>query len=142
MLDLEALDAPSGSQGAATAAGQGGGQPLQIAIDLIDEDPSQPRREFDAAALRELAATIAQRGVRQPVSVRPHPDTPGRWLLNLGARRLRASRLAGLATIPAFVDETADAYDQVIENEQRQGLRPLELALFVQQRLAQGESQA
>jgi ParB family chromosome partitioning protein len=80
--------------------------------------------------------------VRTPISVRPHPDTPGRWVLNFGARRLRASKLAGKAEIPAFVDRAADAYDQMIENEQREGLTPLELALFVQRRLAAGESQA
>jgi ParB family chromosome partitioning protein len=63
-------------------------------------------------------------------------------MLNLGARRLRASRLAGKTDIPAFVDERADSYRQVIENEQRESLKPLELALFVQQRLQAGDSQA
>jgi ParB family transcriptional regulator, chromosome partitioning protein len=124
------------------AAEQGVGQPVQLPLDLVDEDPNQPRREFDEEALQELAQTIALRGVRQPVSVRPHPQVPGRWMLNFGARRYRASRLAGKAQIPAFVDETADTYDQVIENEQREGLRPLDLALFVQQRLSLGETQA
>lgn len=118
------------------------GAPLQIAIEAIDEDPEQPRQEFDAAALEELAATIRERGVRQPISVRPHPEQPGRWVLNFGARRLRASKLAERSHVPAFVDHAVDSYDQVIENEQRQGLRPLELALFVQKRLALGENQA
>ena len=63
-------------------------------------------------------------------------------MLNFGTRRLRASRLAGKADIPAFVDETANSYDQVIENEQRAGLTPMALALFVQRRLAEGDSQA
>ena len=63
-------------------------------------------------------------------------------MLNFGARRLRASKLARQATIPAFVDETADSYDQVIENEQRESLKPMELALFVQRRLGAGETQA
>lgn len=63
-------------------------------------------------------------------------------MLNFGARRLRASKLAGLETIPAFIDTTADSYDQVIENEQREGLKPLELALFVQNGLALGDRQA
>lgn len=131
--DLAGLDAPS-----PTASGE----PLQLPVADIDEDPEQPRHEFDANALQELAATIRERGVRQPISVRPHLQAAGRWVLNFGARRLRASKLAGLDTIPAFVDTTADRYDQVIENEQRQGLRPLELALFVQKRLALGENQA
>ncbi len=131
--DLAALDAPSPTST---------GQPLLLPVADIDEDPDQPRREFDANALQELAETIRERGVRQPISVRPHLQQSGRWVLNFGARRLRASRLAGLETIPAFIDTTADSYDQVIENEQREGLKPLELALFVQKRLAAGDSQA
>ncbi len=131
--DLAALDAP------APAAG---GQPLLLPVESIDEDPDQPRREFDAEALQQLADTIRERGVRQPISVRPNPALADRWLLNFGARRLRASKLAGLDIVPAFVDATADNYDQVIENEQREGLKPLELALFVQKRLAQGDNQA
>jgi len=114
----------------------------QLRIDTIDEDPDQPRREFDPERLAELAETIRERGVRQAVSVRRHPAQPDRWMLNFGARRLRASKLAGKEEIPAFVDHTANSYDQVIENEQREGLKPLELALFVQRRLGNGESQA
>jgi ParB family chromosome partitioning protein len=116
------------------------GLPMQLPLADIDEDPEQPRHEFEAEALEELAATIAAGGVRQPVSVRPHPSAPGRWMLNFGARRLRASRLAGKTEIPAFVDEVFDSYTQVIENEQREPLKPLELALFMQRRLAAGES--
>jgi len=118
------------------------GVPMRLPVDLIDEDPGQPRQEFDEASLHELAETIRERGVRQPISVRPNPAIEGRWLLNFGARRLRASKLAGKADIPAFVDLSAESYDQVIENEQREGLKPLELALFVQRRLVAGESQA
>ena len=71
------------------------GQPMQIGVDLIDEDPQQPRTLFEEAAMAELAASITERGVLQPISVRPHPEIPGRWLLNFGARRLRACRFAG-----------------------------------------------
>jgi len=131
--DLAALDAPG-----ATSSGQ----PLLLSVADIDEDPDQPRREFDANALHELSETIRERGVRQPISVRPNLQACGRWVLNFGARRLRASKLAGLATIPVFIDTTADSYDQVIENEQREGLKPLEMALFVQKRLALGDKQA
>jgi ParB family transcriptional regulator, chromosome partitioning protein len=131
--DLAALDAPTpGSNG----------QPLMLPLDSIDEDPDQPRQEFDPGALQELADSIGQRGVLQAISVRPHPQQPQRWMVNMGARRLRASRMAGQPVIPAFVDEAADSYDQIIENEQREGLKPLELALFVQKRLAAGDSQA
>ena len=118
------------------------GAPLLLPIDAIDEDPDQPRQEFDPEGLAELAETIRERGVRQPISVRRHPEKPDRWMLNFGARRLRASKLVGKLEIPAFVDNTADSYDQVIENEQREGLKPLELALFVQRRLAAGDTQA
>jgi ParB family transcriptional regulator, chromosome partitioning protein len=131
--DLAALDAPTLSTN---------GQPLMLPVESIDEDPEQPRREFDANALHDLAETIRERGVRQPISVRPDLQQAGRWVLNFGARRLRASKLAGLMEIPAFIDTTADSYDQVIENEQREGLMPLELALFVQKRLAAGDNQA
>ena len=131
--DLAALDEPA--PGAS-------GRPMLLPLDGIDEDPDQPRHEFDANGLLELAATIRDRGVRQPISVRPSTQQPGRWVLNFGARRLRASKLAGLTEIPAFIDTTADNYDQVIENEQREGLKPLEIALFVQKRLASGDNQA
>ena len=126
----------------ATPADLLAGAPLQLPIDDIDEDPDQPRQEFDPKGLAELAETIKERGVRQPISVRRHPEKPDRWMLNFGARRLRASKLVGKLDIPAFVDNTADSYDQVIENEQREGLKPLELALFVQRRLAAGDSRA
>jgi ParB family chromosome partitioning protein len=126
----------------ATPADLLAGAPLQLPIDAIEEDPEQPRQEFDPEGLAELAETIRERGVRQPISVRRHPEKPDRWMLNFGARRLRASKLVGKLDIPAFVDNTADSYDQVIENEQREGLKPLELALFVQRRLAAGDTQA
>ena len=131
--DLAALDAPTL---------ENTGQPLLLPVESIDEDPEQPRREFEDNRLEDLAETIRARGVRQPISVRPNLQAPGRWMLNFGARRLRASKMAGMAEIPAFIDTTADSYDQVIENEQREGLRPLELALFVQKRIALGDNQA
>jgi ParB family chromosome partitioning protein len=119
-----------------------GGAPRLLPIDSIDEDPEQPRMEFDPAAMDELAATIRLRGVLQPVSVRPHPHVRGRWMLNFGSRRYRASRLAARDVIPAFVDASFDTYAQVIENEQREALQPMELALFVKKRKALGETQA
>ncbi len=114
------------------------GAPLQLPLDLIDEDPDQPRKDFDQVTLAELTDSVKARGVLQAISVRRHPVTPDRWMVNFGARRLRASRLAGKPTIPAYVDNAMDSYDQVIENEQRENLSPLELAMFVQKKLQSG----
>jgi ParB/RepB/Spo0J family partition protein len=115
--------------GAATA--------LELPIDAIEEDPDQPRKTFDAASLRELAATIQERGVMQPISVRPHA-TPGRYIINYGARRFRASKLVGLTSIPAVVQSNATAADQVIENLQRDALTPMEIAEFIGIELQKG----
>ena len=117
------------------------GAPLQLPVDDIDEDPQQPRKEFDPDKLQQLADSVERRGVLQAISVRPHPHQPQRWMVNFGARRLRASKMLGRPVIPAYVDAGADSYDQVAENEQREDLKPLELALFVQRRLALGETQ-
>lgn len=114
------------------------GAPLQLPLDLIDEDPDQPRKDFDQVTLAELTDSVKARGVLQAISVRRHPVRPDRWMVNFGARRLRASRLAGKPTIPAYVDNAMDSYDQVIENEQRESLSPLELAMFVQKKLQAG----
>ena len=137
-FDLDALPQFDTAAPEATADGK----PLQLPVADIDEDPLQPRQEFEAQALQELAASIAQRGLLQAISVRQHPDQAHRWMLNFGARRLRAFRALGLTHIAATVNELATSYDQVIENEQREGLKPLELALFVQKRMSLGESQA
>lgn len=131
-LPLDGLDLLNAPAGLMTGA------PLQLSLDLIDEDPDQPRKDFDQVALAELTESVKQRGVLQAISVRQHPVTPDRWMVNFGARRLRASRLACKPTIPAYVDNAMDSYDQVIENEQREGLSPLELALFVQKKLQSG----
>jgi ParB family transcriptional regulator, chromosome partitioning protein len=125
-----------------TRAQASDGAPLLLPVADIDEDPAQPRKEFDDAKLAELAETIRQRGVLQAISVRPHPEIAGRWMLNYGSRRLRASKLADKTDIPSFVDKAADDYAQVIENEQREGLTPLELAMFVKRRMSAGDSQA
>lgn len=118
------------------------GTPLQLPVGDIDEDPTQPRQEFETEPLQQLADSISQHGLLQAISVRRHPADPQRWMVNFGARRLRACKLLGLTSIAATVNETAGSYAQVIENEQREGLKPLELALFVQSRMALGESQA
>lgn len=116
--------------------------PMEIPIDLIDEDPHQPRRKdnpgFSAESLEELAATIRLRGVKTPISVRESQEQEGRFIINHGARRTRASRIAGKTTIPGFVDNDYNEADQVIENIQRDGLTPREVADFIGREIAKG----
>ena len=118
------------------------GRPLELSIGLIDEDPQQPRRSdnpgFSTDSLTGLASTITLRGVKTPISVREHPTQPGRFLVNHGARRLRASILAGKTTIPAYLDNDYTSADQVIENLQRDSLTPREIADYIGRELAAG----
>ena len=106
----------------------GRGHAQLINIDLIDEDPNQPRRAFDQDELENLAASIRLKGVIQPIIVRPPVN--GRNLLAFGARRLRAAKLAALTEIPAVIrnKEADDFIAQIIENQQRSNLSNAELA--------------
>lgn len=100
--------------------------PEEIRIDRIVPNPHQPRRNFDEEALAELAASIRTHGVVQPVIVRREADG---YTLIAGERRLRASKLAGLATVPAIVrdyNEEAAAEVALVENLQREDLNPVE----------------
>lgn len=137
-LDLSALEEKPTAPAVAGAA-QPTGKPLDIPLADIEEDPDQPRKEFTSDAMQEMTDSIRARGVKTPVSVRTHPSKPGKWMLNYGARRYRGSVAAGRDTIPAFVDESHDDYDQVIENIQRDDLKPMELALFIKKRLDAGD---
>lgn len=98
-----------------------------IDVDLIERGPWQPREHFDEEALRELADSIAQQGVVQPIVVRQ--KSQNRFEIVAGERRWRASQKAGLSKIPAviktFDDQTAAAVS-LIENIQRENLNPLE----------------
>jgi ParB/RepB/Spo0J family partition protein len=100
-----------------------------VGLDQIDPNPYQTRMEFDAQLLQDLAESIRGNGVVQPIVVRP--GTAGRYVLVLGERRCRASKLAGQATIPALVRRVSDqqaAEITVVENLQRQDLNCLEQA--------------
>jgi ParB family transcriptional regulator, chromosome partitioning protein len=100
-----------------------------LEIDRIDENPYQTRREFDQEALKELARSIEVQGVLQPVMVRP--ATAGRFLLILGERRLRASRMASKPTIPVIVKRVSEqqaAEMTLVENLQRKDLNCMEQA--------------
>jgi ParB family chromosome partitioning protein len=103
-----------------------------VAVELISPNPAQPRKRFDEEALRALAESLEERGVLQPVLVRPRLG--GTYELVAGERRWRAARLAGLETIPALVqahDDTASLEVALIENMAREDLNPVEEARAV-----------
>jgi ParB family chromosome partitioning protein len=103
---------------------------LELRIDRIGRNPSQPRADFDEAQLGELAASIAVHGIIQPVVVRALAD--GGYELIAGERRVRAARMAGLEVIPAVVRDSNAGTDSLelalIENLQREDLNPIETA--------------
>src|SRR5439155_10089742 len=101
----------------------------ELPVELIAPNPSQPRRRFDEEALQALAGSIAERGIVQPVLVRPVAG--GTYELVAGERRWRAARLAGLERIPALVRDREDAAAieaALIENMAREDLNPIEEA--------------
>ena len=122
------------------------GKPLDIPLEQILEDPNQARTEsnpgFSSESLAELASSIAEsRGVKTPISVRSR-NADGFYVVNHGARRLRASRMAGLPTIRGFIDDDHDEYDQAIENIQRESFTPMEIARFIQRREQIGDTRS
>ena len=102
---------------------------LYIDVNRIDVNPNQPRRSFDEDALKELATSIKQYGVVQPILVKKTLND--RYMIVAGERRYRASRMVNLSTIPAIVREYSDAEVKeiaLLENIQRQDLNPIETA--------------
>lgn len=140
-LDLVGLDSLGDLLKKPTANGAEKGF-MELELDLIDEDPHQPRTEsnpgYTLAGIEELGTTIKSRGVKSPISVRVNPDDPDRYLINHGARRFRASKWAGRTTIPAFIDNDYNETDQVIENLQRENLTAREIADFIGRELSKG----
>ncbi|MDU7361619.1 MAG: ParB/RepB/Spo0J family partition protein [Propionibacteriaceae bacterium] len=117
---------------------QSSDQPLlrDLSIGKIAPNPKQPRQEFDEDDLQELANSIREFGVLQPVVVRPLGQ--GNYELIMGERRLRASELAGLRSIPAVIRHTDDdalLRDALIENVHRSDLNPIEEAMAYEQLL-------
>lgn len=101
----------------------------ELPIELIVANPNQPRRYFDEEALNALAGSLGERGVLQPVLVRPKPG--GTYELVAGERRWRAAQIAGLTEIPALVrprDDAATLELALIENMAREDLNPIEEA--------------
>ncbi len=113
-----------------TESGERENQITQIRLSLIDPKSDQPRKYFDKDALEELAASISENGLLQPILVREYGN--GRYQIIAGERRFRASKLAGLEEIPAIImekDNKEVAEIALIENLQREDLNPVEEAL-------------
>lgn len=142
-LDLSGLAQFRASELLASAdPGSHAGKPLHVALSLIEFDPAQPRRSLDAASIAELAVSIETHGVLEPVSLRTHPAMAGRYIVNRGERRVRAARQAGLADVPAFLDERIDPYAQAVENLHRENMSPFDLATFIAEREKEGHTRA
>jgi ParB family chromosome partitioning protein len=104
---------------------------MMIPIERIHPNPEQPRRSFTTDQLEELAASIKEKGVIQPLIVRPRPDHEGEFEIVAGERRWRASQMAHLHEIPVLVrefDDTEVLEVAIIENIQRADLNPVEEA--------------
>jgi ParB family transcriptional regulator, chromosome partitioning protein len=116
----------------APEAGDAGAELRDLAVELLKPNPAQPRRNFDEAALQALAESVRERGVLQPVLVRPRAG--GTFELVAGERRWRAAKLAGLDHVPALVQDRDDATTlevALVENMAREDLNPVEEARAV-----------
>ena len=112
---------------------QGSSNLNEIEISLIEPNPNQPRREFDQEALQELANSIREIGIIQPITLRQIDN--GKYQIIAGERRWRSSQLAGLKTIPAYIRTVEDEGVMemaLVENIQREDLNAIEVALAYQ----------
>ena len=126
---LDEAEAPTAGPGVAEPAAAGA---QEAPIELLRRNPDQPRRHFAEAELAELADSIREKGVLQPILVRPVAGTPGEYQIVAGERRWRAAQQAGLRTVPILVRDLDDLdvlEIGIIENVQRADLNALEEAL-------------
>jgi ParB family chromosome partitioning protein len=122
------LDEAGEGQGQAPAPGEG---TRDLPIELVHRNPDQPRRHFAEEEIAELAASIGDKGVLQPILVRPSARKPGEFEIVAGERRWRAAQQAGLKSIPALVRMLDDdkAFEiAIVENVQREDLNAMEEA--------------
>lgn len=114
-------------------------------VDIISPDPNQPRKNFDEAALQELADDLKKNGLIQPIVVRDDPDNVGKFIVVAGERRLKAAKLAGFKKIRSILstyDSSQLGYVQIAENAKRDNLKFYEMAEFIVSRADAGEKQA
>lgn len=131
---------------AGKATQQADGRPPEMPLTKIVRDPENPRPPFhlrtadEQQQQHELNENVRQRGVKSPISLRPHPSEPDTWVINHGHCRYDAAEAAGLATIPYFVDPNFDSYDQIAENLHRSDLSIWTVAGFIRRKLDEGQS--
>lgn len=126
------------------------GNIVDLDINLISPDPNQPRKDFNEEELNSLADSISfinprtskPRGVKQAITVRPNPEKKGYYIIIMGERRYRASIIAKMPTIKAYIEndinEEEISDDQMIENIQKSDLKPKEIANWIGKQLAKG----
>jgi ParB family transcriptional regulator, chromosome partitioning protein len=130
------------SKNAAHSEAANAGRPLLVPLDRLSEDPNNPRTEFPEAEINELAESIRQHGILQPLVV-CLTNQPEHYRIHHGAKRSRAARLAGLSEVPVVVrDAPADPYAQAAENQKRHGLTPLDMARLIRRQADAGDSNA
>ena len=116
---------------------------LAIPLKQIIEDEHQPRKDFNDENWQEFVSDIKRRGVQTPIHVRPAVN--GIYTIIHGARRYRASLEGGLSTIAAIIETNASAFDdysQVLENTKRANMTAMDIAQFIQKRIAAGDSKS
>jgi len=111
---------------------------LEVPLEDVIPDPDQPRKKFDPVTLQNLADVIKGSQLNQPISVQPK-NAEGKYVINIGERRWRACKLAGLATGPVMISDKTDRYDQVTENTEREPLTTMEIAEFIARRVEEGD---
>ena len=133
MLNLDDLDAALDTTAPSRTA-------PKAPLSEFEEDPNQPRFEFDDPEFEIFVEDVRVHGILQPVIVRVN-DATGKLRIRFGARRFRAAVRLDLAELPYLITEDERHFDdfaQVSENERRQGLQPLELATFVAKKIKEG----
>ncbi|WP_198266655.1 ParB/RepB/Spo0J family partition protein [sulfur-oxidizing endosymbiont of Gigantopelta aegis] len=126
------------------------GQLSYAPIDKFIEDENNARQSFDSDKLNELVESIKaispvtnkMTGVKQPLSVRRHPDKEGYFIINGGHRRYRAAKIAGLTELPYFISDENDELDNVVDNLIREGLKADEVAKFIEARILAGDKKS
>ncbi|MEH0735021.1 ParB/RepB/Spo0J family partition protein [Vibrio alginolyticus] len=112
-------------------------------LENFHEDQDNARKEFNLEKLQELADSMVQinpttgerRGILEPLSCKRHPDIPGHLIILGGNRRFRAAGMAGLDKVPFIIKDELDDFDKFVLNDQRENLTPLEVAMFIKNRL-------